>query len=83
MISTLAGIWNNINVFPKSSDVYLSSLPFSHIYERVIIFALTYAGASIGFMSESPDKIFSDMKDLRPTIISGVPQIYHILFEQI
>lgn len=83
MISTLGALWNNNLIFPQTSDTYLSSLPFSHIYERVALFVLSYAGAAIGFLSGEPNKLFEDLKILRPTIICGVPQLYNTLYDQV
>ena len=52
IVSFLAAIWNNVTLMPKETDVYLSILPFSHIYERTIIIAMLYGGACIALLTD-------------------------------
>lgn len=79
-VSFLASIWNISQLKPDSSDVYISYLPLSHIYEKVSIFAALYAGASIGFYSGDVSSLIDDMFVLRPTILCSVPSFYNKLY---
>lgn len=58
-----------------SSDVCLSFLPLSHVYERMVEYCYLYRGASIAY-AESIDTIARDMQEVRPTIACGVPRLF-------
>jgi long-chain acyl-CoA synthetase len=53
----------------ESSDTYFSYMPLAHIFERVMIMAITYAGGSIGYYRGDIDLISEDMKWWNPTIL--------------
>lgn len=56
---------------------YYSFLPLAHIYERMTIAYAYLVGSSIGFPLEaSPLSLLSDVKKLRPHILSLVPRVY-------
>lgn len=65
---------------PDCSDVYLSYLPLSHVYEKVSIFAALFAGSSVGFYSGEVSHLIDDMFILRPTIFCSVPSFYNKLY---
>ncbi|MCB9526417.1 MAG: long-chain fatty acid--CoA ligase [Myxococcales bacterium] len=61
----------------RPDDVLLSFLPLSHAFERMAAYymASLFSGATIYF-SRSMARLFSDMADVRPTLMTGVPRVY-------
>lgn len=58
----------------NENDVFLTFLPMSHVYERVVGQALpVYIGGTIGF-AKNLASLSSDMMRVRPTIMLGVPR---------
>ena len=73
-MSYLAALCNSASLLPLESDVYLSFLPFSHIYERVVLVGLMYSGASMAFITDGDvANLNQDLKDVRPTLFAAVP----------
>ncbi len=66
-----------------SNEVFLSFLPLSHSYERMagIYFPLSI-GAKIFFVKKM-ENISSDFRQVKPTIVSGVPRFYENLYKKI
>lgn len=58
-----------------STDVCLSFLPLSHVYERMVEYCYLYRGASIAF-AESIDTVARDLQEVRPTVACGVPRVF-------
>lgn len=56
----------------KPSDVELSFLPLSHIFERAVYYAVTASNAGIAYAT-SPKTVKTDMKIARPSITPCVP----------
>jgi len=44
-----------------TTDVYISYLPLSHVYEQFLCFQILYAGGGIGFYSGDISKIKEDI----------------------
>lgn len=62
--------------FFDDKDVSLSFLPLSHVFERMAgYYSLLYKKAAIAY-AESLDKIPSNLKEVKPTILIGVPRFY-------
>ena len=58
------------------SDVNLSFLPFSHIFERMAgLYTMMAAGVTTAF-ARSIDTVAADAAEVRPTIITGVPRFF-------
>jgi long-chain acyl-CoA synthetase len=58
------------------SDVHLSFLPLSHVFERMAgYYTMLARGARIAF-AESIDKVAENLLEIRPTIIIAVPRFY-------
>lgn len=57
------------------TDVYLSFLPLSHIFERLITMALANAGSSIVFF-RNKKTLAEDFQIVRPTFVVGVPKVF-------
>jgi long-chain acyl-CoA synthetase len=59
-----------------NSDLYLSFLPLSHVFERCSgLYSMLYAGATIAY-AESIDRMPANMLELHPTILLGIPRFY-------
>ncbi|EGR31307.1 hypothetical protein IMG5_113440 [Ichthyophthirius multifiliis] len=67
----------------SQEDVHLSYLPLSHVFERVFIHALLYAGAKIYYYSGDVKKIKDDLNDVKPTFFISVPRLFTRIYELI
>jgi len=63
-------------------NTFLTWLPLSHSYEHTVQFAQLSLGAKI-FYSESLDKLLSNLKIAKPTIMTAVPRFYTNLMHKI
>lgn len=60
----------------QESDVVLSFLPLSHVFERTTgYYSVVAAGGSI-YYAESMDTIAANMLEVRPTVVVSVPRLY-------
>ena len=60
----------------RTSDVFLSFLPLSHMFERTIGYYLTImAGATVAYARSIP-QLSEDLLIVRPTIMISVPRIF-------
>jgi long-chain acyl-CoA synthetase len=60
----------------------MSYLPVCHILERFYLYLCQYYGISIYF-GESLDKIGDNLKEVRPTLITGVPRVLEKIYDKI
>ncbi|HAX81615.1 MAG TPA: long-chain fatty acid--CoA ligase [Actinobacteria bacterium] len=72
----IAGDQGIVQPGPGPDDLIVSYLPLCHIYEKLfsVVFN-TGAGVPIHF-GESLDTLVTDMRDVQPTIVQGVPRIW-------
>lgn len=61
------------------SDTALSFLPLSHVLQRMVDYALFYAGVSIAYVP-AIDQVPAALKQVRPTIAVSVPRIYEKIY---
>ena len=66
----------------KKNPIFLTWLPLSHSYEHTVQFIQIIVGAKI-FYAESLEKLISNMKIARPTVMTAVPRFYQNLFTKI
>jgi long-chain acyl-CoA synthetase len=67
----------------RSTDVYLSLLPLSHIFERCSgLYTMLLGGSTIAY-SESLDRVSANLLEVRPTIVMAVPRFYEKLLARI
>ena len=79
----LSNIEAALKVIPvKGDDTYLSYLPLSHIFERMMHHLFLYAGSSIAY-SKGFAYVGADIQFFRPTILTGVPFFFERLREKI
>jgi len=64
------------------NDIALSVLPLSHIFERQAMYMYMYQGMAVYF-AESLDTIGPNLREVRPTILVGVPRIFEKIYDRI
>jgi long-chain acyl-CoA synthetase len=68
--------------FENGKSRALSFLPICHIYERMVTYIYQYTGTAIYF-GESIEKISENIKEVHPTVMTGVPRLIEKVFEKI
>jgi long-chain acyl-CoA synthetase len=63
-------------------DIALSVLPLSHVFERQAMYMYLYQGMAV-FYAESLDTIGPNLREVRPTILVGVPRIFEKIYARI
>jgi long-chain acyl-CoA synthetase len=66
----------------KRSDICLSFLPLSHVFERHLDYAAFFKGATIAY-AESIDSVAQNMLEVKPTIVAGVPRFFEKIYRSI
>jgi long-chain acyl-CoA synthetase len=66
----------------SEQDVALSFLPLSHSFERTVSYIYLLSGVSLVF-AESLDTVARDIKQVRPTLFTGVPRMFEKLHGRI
>lgn len=60
-------------------DIPLSVLPLSHIFERSAMYLYFFNGMSVHY-AESVEKVPDNLREVRPTILIGVPRIFEKVY---
>ncbi len=66
----------------SKDDVALSVLPLSHIFERQAMYMYLYRGLAVYF-AESLETMGPNLREVRPTILVGVPRIFEKIYARI
>lgn len=67
----------------RDDDIYLSFLPFHHTYECTCCLLMAiYKGSAVAFCEGLP-YIAKNLKEVRPTMMLGVPALYETLYHRI
>jgi long-chain acyl-CoA synthetase len=61
------------------TDTALSFLPLSHIFERMVDYALLHSGVTIAY-AESIDTLVLNLGEVRPTLVCSVPRVYEKVY---
>ncbi len=66
----------------KEGEVTIGYLPISHAYERInalgaVVHRLVYG------IAESLEKVGENLREIRPTLLPGVPRVYEKLYQRI
>jgi long-chain acyl-CoA synthetase len=65
-----------------SSDVALSVLPLSHIFERTGFYVFCYCGVSV-YYSASFDQVGENLREVAPTVMTAVPRLFEKVYHRI
>ncbi len=68
--------------FDAGKSRALSFLPICHIYERMVTYIYQYYGCAIYF-GESIEKISDNIKEVQPTVMTGVPRLIEKVYDKI
>jgi long-chain acyl-CoA synthetase len=68
--------------FEAGNSRALSFLPICHIYERMVTYIYQYMGCAIYF-GESIEKISDNIKEVQPTVMTGVPRLIEKVYDKI
>jgi long-chain acyl-CoA synthetase len=82
ILKNCEGALEFLDFIKNSRSTFLSWLPLSHSYEHTVQFVQLTLGAKI-FYSESLDKLMSNLKIAKPTIMTAVPRFYTNLVNKI
>ena len=63
-------------------DTVLSVLPLSHVYERQAMYMYLHHGMAVCF-AESLQTIAQNLREVRPTILVGVPRLFEKIYARI
>jgi len=67
----------------QETDVHISYLPLAHIFESVIIHAVTVYGGAVGFFQGNVKKLTDDFQALSPSILIGVPRVFQKVYQKV
>lgn len=67
---------------PRPGDVMISFLPLAHMLERCCENGIYYSGAAVGFYSGNITDLTSDLKALKPTIMTAVPRLLNRIYDK-
>jgi long-chain acyl-CoA synthetase len=65
-----------------SSDACISFLPLSHITARALDYVMYNHGAEVAYCGQF-DKVPQAMREVRPTVIVGVPRVYEKIRQEV
>jgi long-chain acyl-CoA synthetase len=79
-ISNVLSISGGLPIMP--TDVSLSVLPLSHIFERTVFYVFCYVGVSVNYAA-SFDQVGEFLREVRPTIMTAVPRLFEKVYHRI
>ena len=79
-ISNVLSITDGLPI--SSSDVALSVLPLSHIFERTGFYVFCYNGMSV-YYAASFDQVGENLREVRPTVMTAVPRLFEKVYHRI
>ena len=72
-----AGLMTAVEV--ESTDVALSFLPLSHVFQRMVDYAMFAGGAALAYVG-SIDRVMAAMAAVHPTVAVAVPRVYEKIY---
>ena len=66
----------------SSTDIALSVLPLSHIFERSGFYIFCYSGVSV-YYTASFDQVGENLREVRPTVMTAVPRLFEKVYHRI
>src|SRR6185436_16870480 len=65
-----------------NTDVAVSVLPLSHIFERAGFYVFCYTGVSV-YYAASFDQVGESLREVRPTVMTAVPRLFEKVYHRI
>lgn len=80
----LSNVEGSISVIPvNNQDLFLSFLPLSHVFERMVgHFLAFHLGATIAY-AESIETVADNLQEVHPTIMASVPRFFEKVYARI
>jgi long-chain acyl-CoA synthetase len=66
----------------SSTDIALSVLPLSHIFERTGFYIFCFSGVSV-YYTASFDQVAENLREVRPTVMTAVPRLFEKVYHKI
>lgn len=79
-MSNVLSITNGLPI--DSTDVALSVLPLSHIFERAGFYVFCYGGLSV-YYAASFDQVGENLREVGPTVMTAVPRLFEKVYHRI
>jgi long-chain acyl-CoA synthetase len=79
-VSNVLSITGGLPIMP--TDVSLSVLPLSHIFERTVFYVFCYMGVSVNYAA-SIEQVGEYLREVRPTIMTAVPRLFEKVYHRI
>jgi long-chain acyl-CoA synthetase len=79
-ISNVLSITKGLPIGP--TDVALSVLPLSHIFERAGFYVFCYCGMSV-YYAASFDQVGENLREVSPTVMTAVPRLFEKVYHRI
>jgi len=79
-IANVRSITTGLPISP--TDVSLSVLPLSHIFERTVFYVFCYIGVSVNYAA-SFEYVGEYLREVRPTIMTAVPRLFEKVYHRI
>jgi long-chain acyl-CoA synthetase len=79
-VSNIKAICATLPIYP--TDVSLSVLPLSHIFERGCFYVFCNSGVSVYFAA-SVEQVGDFLREVRPTVMTAVPRLFEKVYQKI
>ncbi len=79
-MSNVLSVSNGLPIGP--TDVALSVLPLSHIFERAGFYVFCYTGLSV-YYAASFDQVGENLREVAPTVMTAVPRLFEKVYHRI
>ncbi|RMF10592.1 MAG: long-chain fatty acid--CoA ligase [Candidatus Neomarinimicrobiota bacterium] len=67
----------------SEEDVFLSFLPLSHSFERMVGHYTAFSAGSTVYYAESIDTVAQNMMEVHPTVMTSVPRLYEKMYAKV
>ncbi|PKL75289.1 MAG: long-chain fatty acid--CoA ligase, partial [Candidatus Melainabacteria bacterium HGW-Melainabacteria-1] len=68
---------------PDQEILELSFLPLSHVFERVVYYAMVVVSGGTVAYAESFDTISANLQEVKPTVLASVPRVYEKIHDRV
>merc|ERR1711988_1386962 len=85
LVAGVTGLLTNVEECVSDKEVILAYLPLAHIFEMALENLVLFIGGTLGYgnprtLSDTSVKnCAGDMRELRPTVMVGVPQVWETI----